>query len=702
MVTTSATPVSRPDAVAARRSAPSCHGDGGGDVPRDGRPVVALVGSPNVGKSSLFNAVTGARRSVGNWAGTSVEVGSGSWRAGAVDVAVVDLPGAYSLDPLSPDEELTRDLLVRAEPAERPDLVVVVVSAADLARTLSLAAQVLEQPLRIVIAMTMGDVAARRGIQVDTAALGAALGVPVVAVDARRGKVTGLAELVREGLAGPPRAGTGVAGGCACPPGCGGDCCAASRAVPGGDATAAPGAPKADVVGTDGEGADLDDEEFLAADRRFALVAQAVAVATRRSGTARADWTDRVDRVATHPVAGPLVFLAVMWAVFQLTTRVAAPVQDALGGLLSGPVSGGLRGLLGLVGLRGSWVDGLLVDGVVAGVGMLLTFVPLMAIMFSLLAVLEDSGYLARAAVVTDRLMRAVGLPGRAFLPLVVGFGCNVPAVSATRVLPNARQRLLTVLLVPFTSCSARLTVYVLVSSTFFGAHAGDVVFGMYVLSIVLVILGGLLLRSTLLRAVGTEDLVLDLPRYQLPMPRLLLAVTWMRLSAFLRTAGGIIVATVVVVWALSTIQVGHERGAEPVQNSAYGQLATAASPVFGPAGFGDWHATGALLVGFVAKEAVVSSWAQTYATEEPGDLHRPGSLGASLQDDFERSSGGHVTPAVLAFLVFLLGYTPCVATLAAQRREIGGRWTLIGIGVQFVLAWTIAVAVFQLGRLVP
>jgi ferrous iron transport protein B len=379
---------------------------------------------------------------------------------------------------------------------------------------------------------------------------------------------------------------------------------------------------------------------------------------------------------------------------------VAAPIQGALDGLVSGPVSTGARWVFAHVGLGGTWVEGLVVDGLVAGVGMLLTFAPLMTIMFVLLAVLEDSGYLARAAVVTDRLMRAVGLPGRAFLPLVVGFGCNVPAVSATRVLPDARQRLLTVLLVPFTSCSARLTVYVLVASTFFGAQAGNVVFGMYVLSVVLVVIGGLLLRSTLLRAVGHEDLVLDLPRYQLPMPRLLLAVTWMRLSAFLRTAGGIIVATVVVVWALSTVQVANDRTAEPVQNSAYGVLSTAVSPVFAPAGFGDWHATGALVVGFVAKEAVVSSWAQTYATSEPNDVHQPGSLGEHLRVDFEKSSGGHVVPAVLAFLVFLLGYTPCVATLAAQRREIGTRWTAIGVGVQFVLAWTIAVAVFQIGRL--
>jgi len=473
-------PGSRPTASA------GCHGDGPAAWPSDGQPVVALVGSPNVGKSSLFNTLTGARRTVGNWAGTSVEVGSGGWRVGDRQVTLIDLPGAYSLDPISPDEALTRELLVAppdggSSGPGRPDLVVVLVSAADLARTLYLACQVREQPLRVVIAMSMVDVATRRGIALDPEALAAELGVPVVPVDARRGSAHGLVEAVATALAGPvpppmtaPGPGSGIGSG-------------SGRG-------SAPGDPRAVQLG--------DDDALATADRRFARVARAVEAGTRHSGHARVTWSDRVDRVATSPVVGPMLFLAVMWAVFQLTTRVAAPVQGLLDGLVSGPVSTGLRWLFAAVGLGGGWVEGLVVDGVVAGVGMLLTFVPLMAIMFTLLAVLEDSGYLARAAVVTDRLMRAVGLPGRAFLPLVVGFGCNVPAESATRVLPDARQRLLTVLLVPFTSCSARLTVYVLVASTFFGAHAGDVVFGMYVLSIVLVVLAGLLLRATLLRAV--------------------------------------------------------------------------------------------------------------------------------------------------------------------------------------------------------
>jgi ferrous iron transport protein B len=361
------------------------------------------------------------------------------------------------------------------------------------------------------------------------------------------------------------------------------------------------------------------------------------------------------------------------------------------------------RWLFGLVGLSGGWAEGLVLDGLVAGVGMLLTFVPLMAIMFALLALLEDSGYMARAALVTDRVMRRIGLPGKAFLPLVVGFGCNVPAISATRILPDARHRVMTALLVPFTSCSARLTVYVLVAATFFPRTAGTVVFGMYLVSILFVVLVGLALRKTLWRTVGQEPLVLDLPAYQRPTLRLTAAVTWLRLRAFLRTAGGIIVATVTLVWVLQAIPVhGHASfGDVAPGDSLFAAVARAIAHVFTPAGFGEWHTVGALVVGFVAKEAVLTSWAQTYAAADPTAGLAPDQLQAHVHTAFAASSGGAVTAAVFAFLVFLLAYTPCVATVAAQRREIGMRWTAFGIGLQLTVAWTVATAVFQLGRLI-
>ncbi len=442
------------------------------------------------------------------------------------------------------------------------------------------------------------------------------------------------------------------------------------------------------------------DDELAAADERFGWIDAAVTASVSTEALTRRTWSDRIDRFATAPVIGPLLFLGVMWVVFQATTTLAAPLQDALDALVSGPVSSAGGWLVDTVGLGQTPVRGLVVDGVIAGVGMLLTFVPLMALMFLLLALLEDSGYLARAAVVTDRMMSRLGLPGRAFLPIVVGFGCNVPAVAATRILPNARHRVLTALLVPFTSCSARLTVYVLLATTFFPAHAGTVVFAMYLVSILLVVVVGLGLRATLWRAVGADPLVIDLPPYQRPTVRLSLSVTWLRLQGFLRTASGIIVATVVVVWLLQSIPVGPGSfGDVPVSESLYAALSRAVSPLLAPAGFGQWEAVSALLVGFVAKEAVISSWAQTYALAEPASSHDPGALGVQLHQTFDVASGGHTGAAVAAFMVFLLAYTPCVATLAAQRRELGTRWTAFGIGLQLVVAWTLAVVVFQVGR---
>nr|NLI49581.1 ferrous iron transport protein B [Propionibacterium sp.] len=610
--------------------------------------MVAVTGSPNSGKSTLFNALTGEASATGNWPGTSVDLAHGVWRE--LDVDLVDLPGAYSLDPMTPDERFSREVLVEAE--RRPDLVLVLADAAQLTRSLYLPVQIRELPVRCILVLTKRDVAASRNVTVDPDALGAALGCPVVVVDPRRRTgLQGLADAVRAALA----AGVPV--------------------------------PRAHL-GPDADELDREDE-------RFAVVDAAVRAGMDLSHEHAADLSDRIDRVATHPVGGPLVFLAVMWLVFQATTTIAAPLQEALDGLVSGPVTDGVRGALASVGWGGGWVEGLLVDGIIAGVGMLLTFVPLMAIMFTLLALLEDSGYMARAAIVTDRLMRTIGLPGKAFLPLVVGFGCNVPAISATRMLTDFRQRVLTALLVPFTSCSGRLTVYVMVATTFFGSRAGTVVFAMYVVSIVFVVVVGLLLRNTLWRSMGNEPMVLDLPSYQRPTLRLLLGSMWVRLSDFLKTVGGIIVVAVSVVWVLQSIPAGPGAfAAIDVADSVYGAAARVVAPLFVPAGFGAWQVVAALAVGFVAKETVITSWAQTYAGSGEGDLAR------NLTETFAQASGGHTLPAVLAFLVFLVAYTPCVATIAAQRREIGLRWTVLGMLLNLTVAWLAAVAFFQVGRL--
>lgn len=638
---------------------PSCHTGGDGPRAAEGSAVVALVGAPNSGKSTLFNALTGGRRTVGNWPGTTVEVGSAAWIAGDREVELLDLPGAYDLDGLSPDEALTRDLL--ADLAHAPAATVVVADLGHLSRSLHLVAHLREERRRLVVAVTMSDVAARRGISLDRDRLEEGLGVPVVVVDPRRRR--GLAEVaaaVDAALDTPPPAPREVAG-------------------------------------------DLDPTDDLArADERFGWATTVAAAATEETPQPPT-WSDRIDRWVTAPVLGPLLFLAVMWGVFELTTTVAVPLQDAIGSLFAGPVTSGANAVFRAIGASDTWPQHLVVDGLVAGVGMLLTFVPLMVIMFALLALLEDSGYMARAAVVTDRTMRAIGLPGKAFLPLVVGFGCNVPAIAATRVMADARHRVMTALLVPFTSCSARLTVYVLVAATFFPSNAGTVVFGMYLVSILIIVLLGLGLRRTLWRAVGDEPLVMDLPAYQRPTLRLTASVTWLRVKGFLRTASGIIVAAVTAVWLLQALPARGGVGGfghVAADHSVFATLARGIAALFTPLGFGDWHTAGALVVGFVAKEAVISSWAQTYAAGDPTAGQSPLQLQDHIHAAFAASSGGATTAAVLAFLVFLLAYTPCVATVAAQRREIGTRWTLFGIGLQLSVAWLLGCAVFQIGRL--
>lgn len=666
---------SRPPSVKA-----TCHSGGSSATAGPEAPVVALVGAPNTGKSTLFNALTGARVTMGNWPGTTVEVSRGVWRSdgppcaccgeaactcegcacysGRIDITLVDLPGAYSLEPESPDEALTRELLLEGPADERPDVCVLLADASRLPQSLFLASQVREHPTRMVIALTMLDVAGKQDIALDLDALSRTAGVPVVGIDPRRR--TGMDDLsaaVRQALRNP--------------------------------------------VPTPREMLTAEDDEWALDDDRFNWVAAVVALATVDPGRSGATRSDRIDRWLTAPVIGPIIFLAVMWVVFQITTVVAAPLQDGLDTLVAGPISDATSALLAMVGLGETWVEGLLVDGLIAGVGALLTFVPLMALMFVLLALLEDSGYMARAAVVTDRVMRAIGLPGRAFIPLIVGYGCNVPAVSATRVLPVAGQRILTALLVPFTACTARLAVFVMVGVAFFGPNAGTVVFAMYVASVLIIVLSGLVLRHTIWRDQPIEPLVIDLPPYQVPTLRLTASVTWVRLKGFLQTATGIIVVTVAAVWLLQATPVrGDGSFADtPVADSAYGVAAQAITPVFVPTGFAKWETTSALVVGFVAKEAVISSWAQTYALDEPEE-GEAGALGDRIVADFTESSGGHPIPAALAFLVFMMSYTACMATVATQWREIGPKWTLFGVVMQLVVAWTLAVAVFQIGRL--
>ena len=650
---------------------------------------VVFVGNPNVGKSSMFNALLGARTRTMNAPGTTVSITCGQYRYKSSKTTknpqnwqFVDTPGTYSLSPMSPDEQVAVDTLTGASGMPVPDLAVVVLDATALSRSLYLLSMVVELGLPTVVALTMNDLAVRNGCGVDAERLSHLLdGMPVVAIDGRTGNGgKALADAIAASFEGTP--------------------------VPHGLTALPTATADADMKTADG-----------------------LSVWAESRADARLDWTagilrgldmhavdhvtlsDRIDRVLLHPVIGVLVFLAVLFVVFQATTTLASPMQDWIDVTFRGWCTDGLDLLLGLFGpsVSGGWLRSLLVDGLLDGVVTVLTFIPVMGIMFLLLSILEDSGYMARAAFVMDRAMRALGLDGRAFLPIIVGFGCNLPALAATRTLSDSRQRVLTGMLVPFAACSARLSVFLVLAHAFFPKYAGLVVFLMYVASVMVILLVGVLLRHTMFRGLEPEPLMLALPAYQCPRALQLARSVLLRLWGFIRGASVIIISMITALWLLQGIPVTANAGGfahvDDVHDSAYGVLADAVAPVFAPAGFDDWHASAALITGFVAKEVVVGSMSQSYHADEPDDAASQqageGTLGQKLRASFDQSSHGHGKAAAIAFLLFTLAYTPCLATVAEMRRQFGTKVAARSVLLSLAVAYVIAIIAFQTLRLI-
>lgn len=650
---------------------------------------VVFVGNPNVGKSSMFNALLGARTRTMNAPGTTVSITCGQYRYKSANDAshtqlwqFVDTPGTYSLLPMSPDEQVAVDALIGASGMPAPDLAVVVLDATALSRSLYLLSMVTELGLPTVIALTMNDLALRNGHGVDAQRLSRLLdGMPVIAVDGRTGDGgEALADAIAVGFRGTP--------------------------IPS-------GLTAWSAITADTDGHTVDDLRSWAESRADARLDWTAGVLRRLDvhDDGRVTLSDRIDGMLLHPVVGVIVFLAVLFTVFQATTTLASPMQDWIDVTFRGWCTSGLDWLLGLFGVawRGGWVRSLLVDGVLDGVITVLTFIPVMGIMFLLLSILEDSGYMARAAFVMDRAMRALGLDGRAFLPIIVGFGCNLPALAATRTLPDSRQRVLTGMLVPFAACSARLSVFLVLAHAFFPKYAGLVVFLMYVVSVMIILLVGVMLRHTMFRGLEPEPLMLALPSYQCPRALQLVRSVLLRLWGFVRGASVIIISMIMALWLLQGIPMTAGAGGfahvDDVHDSAYGVLADAVAPVFAPAGFDDWHASAALITGFVAKEVVIGSMSQSFHADEPdaaaAQQGTEGTLGQKLRASFDRSSHGHGRAAAIAFLLFTLAYTPCLATVAEMRRQFGTKVAAQSVMLSLAVAYAIAVIAFQALRLV-
>jgi ferrous iron transport protein B len=701
---------------------------------------------------------------VGNWPGKTIEKKSGLYWGTDFQLEIIDLPGTYSLSAFSLEEVVARDYIID----ERPDVIVAVVDAANLERNLYLVGQLLELATPVVVALNMMDVATRQGLSFDVEGLEAALGVPVILVTARKSE--GLDELIEAivsqadsssrnfKLEYGPEIESEIEFLLDLPAGAGyaeyparwlaiklleddDDLATKISEMPGGDSILSSVA----WVRTRLNARLGEDVEILIAERRYEWIHELVGRNVKKSREDGTSQSDRIDRVATHPRLGIPIFLMAMGIVFKITTDLSAVWVDWLGGVIEGPLSRWVTSFLEAIGLGGTWVVSLAVDGMLAGVGAVMAFIPVLLALYMALAVLEDSGYMARGAFVMDRLMNRIGLHGRSFLPLMVGFGCSVPAIYATRTLTNRRDRILTGLLVPFMSCGARLPVYVLFATIFFPGRAGLVILMLYVLGMVVALCVGLILQRTILPQTTVPGLVMELPSYRLPNLRSIWYQMWLRTRSFLQHAASLILITSLVIWFLAAIPTSSENSfaATPIEDSVFGRLSGAVAPAFGPLGFGSWEASGALLSGLVAKEVVVSTLAQSFipgqeaATDyapttfldDVGEIvtsfwtavvdtlraipsivgfdgvndesegSSPG-LTIAIRAGFDASSGGHAALAGLAFLVFVLIYTPCMAALAAERHELGARWMWLSLVSQFALAWILAFLVFQGGLL--
>ncbi|MHC1699041.1 MAG: ferrous iron transport protein B [Geobacteraceae bacterium] len=709
--------------------------------------TVAVAGNPNSGKSTLINAIAGTRLQVGNWAGVTVEKKEAIFEFQGRKIRLVDLPGTYSLSPYTQEEIIARDYLVN----ERPDLIINVVDATNLERNLYLTVQLLELGIPVVMALNIYDEAESKGYKIDVKGIEKMLGITVIPTSAV--KKTGLDALLKGTLAtaddpsgrGPQQLNYGE------------DIEKAAGSIESllkkdhpailsrypqrwlvlklmeGDSHVVEEVNLGSYEPLDEALCHLrkahgEDMEAIMADTRYSLATGLTREVLRRPELRKTEMTEKIDRIVLNRYLGIPIFLAAMWLVFKLTFDLSAPFADWLDAMTSGPFKRWAEFLLSGIGAP-DWTVSLVNEGIIAGVGFVLVFVPVIFAMMFFITFLEGSGYMARAAFVMDRAMHSMGLHGKSFIPMLLGFGCNVPGIYATRTLENPRDKALTALLLPLMSCGARLPVYVLFAGVFFAANSGTVIWSLYVMGIVLAIIMGMIFKKTLFRG-DAPMFIMELPPYRMPSLHSLCLHTWEKGKHFLIKAGTYILAVSILVWFMLNLP----WGVESKKDSYLGQAGQVMAPALAPLGFGTWEAASSLITGVIAKEIVVGTMGEIYAPASAGEKTEEitPTLGEDLkeivvsfgfaaknavtttlgiqgeaeeEEDLSSLKGavlGAFTPLTsYAFMVFVLLYMPCVVVAIAMRQEFGSwKWFGVAFAYQTALAWGMAFLVYQGGRL--
>jgi ferrous iron transport protein B len=650
---------------------------------------VALAGQPNVGKSTVFNLLTGLSQHVGNWPGKTVERKEGVYSHNGTEVHIVDLPGTYSLTANSTEEVIARDYIIR----EQPDVVVAVVNASCMERNLYLVAELLPLPSPVIVAVNMMDVAHQHGVNVEPKVLEAALGVPVVPMVATKNEgirelVEAIDNLVQDGALYQPkrpeikddhRAVLGEIKDLVSPyvPVPYPEDWISLKLLEGDDEILKmmEGRVPEDVwQRVHAILRDHEDAVVAVASGRYEWIGRMTRAALVRPGVGQVSITERLDRWATHPLWGLLVLAGILGLVFWLTYSVGAPIQ----GLLETYVVGGSAQLAeSLLSGAPTWLGSLVVDGVIGGVGTVITFIPILVIFFAFMGLLEDVGYMARAGYVMDRFMHLMGLHGKSFMPLFLGFGCNVPAVMGARVIESRRGRLLTIMLAPLVPCTARMMVLAFITPLFFGSAAPLVAWSMVGLSLAVLAVSGVVMNKV---AFGGElsAFIMELPLYHVPNWRTIGILIWQRSLSFLKRAGTLILVVSVVLWALSALPTGE------IETSFLAAIGRLMAPVGSLMGL-SWEMMVALLTSFIAKENAIASLAVIYGAGEE----------AGLAQILPRV----LTPAAaLSYLVVQMLFIPCVATVATVYTESNSwKWTLFNLLLLFVVSFGLGILVFQI-----